>query len=117
MKDKLSLLMPAALIAAAIGALGLLHIQPQPGEDTVGLVFAPGTSFAEAAYHVTQAGGDVLSPGVSGNIVIARLAPGRGMLPDSAPLWFSFTPRGTGTCFTPSERAVPSLPAFAQRSL
>lgn len=117
LKNKLISLMPAGLIAAAIGVLGMLHIQPQPGEDTIGLVFAPGTSFAEAAYYVTNAGGAVLSPGISGNVVIARLPAGAATLSQNIPFLFSFTPRGTGTCFTPRDLAVPSLPASAQRSL
>ncbi|GAK46206.1 conserved protein [Tepidicaulis marinus] len=105
--------LPALLIAASAGLLSVLHAAPARDADTFGLFFAPGTGFAEAAAFVTEAGGGVLAPGRMSNIVIARFAePGDvSQRLAQAPLWFAFSARNSGTCFSSSRSAAPTQPS------
>lgn len=111
-KERLALL-PMLLIAGSAGLLSVLYAAPQRDAETLGLFFAPGTGFAEAAAFVAEAGGGVLQPGKMDNIVIARFAAPAEASRKLAqtPLWFTFTAQASGTCFTSSRSAAQTQPS------
>lgn len=90
--------LPVLLVLLSAVFLAALHVQPQPGDETVGLVFRPGTGFPEAALFVEKAGGHILEPGSSGNVWIARFEGGHFKPPADAPFWFAFSARPSGSC-------------------
>lgn len=68
-----NLFLPVFLAIVGLASVGFLQLSPKASDRDVTAIFAPGTSFAEAAARVNQAGAAVLGTGPSGNIVIARL--------------------------------------------
>lgn len=101
---------PIPLLIFSAVFLTALYASPKPGDETVGLVFRPGTGFAEAAFFIGEAGGRVLEPGPSENIVIAHFAGGRTDLPEAAPVWFHFSAAASGSCLSASTRQQSTLP-------
>jgi|GEM_PF-6230244 len=99
--------LPLLLLSAIF--MTALYLSPQRQDETVGLVFKPGTGFAEAAFFVGEAGGRILEPGPSQNIVIARFEGGGASLPAAAPLWFRFSANASGSCLSASTRQRPSF--------
>ena len=69
-------MLPVFLAILGLASVGFLQLSPEASDRDVTAIFAPGTSFAEAAARVNQAGAAVLGTGPSGNIVIARLIDG-----------------------------------------